>query len=151
MTRVLLAVDGSELDDVIALAARKLFGADAEYLAVNVSEPEAQFAPNLPYGMVYPYVWDKPVSPTVEVETAFDEAERVAERVGQSAAISVEPIGDVGDPADAIVSAAAEHAADVIVVGSRERSWFARLIDPSVSREVTASSPVPVLIVRAPA
>lgn len=150
MTRVLLAVDGSELDDVIAQAARKIFGSDAEYLAVNVSEPETQFTSNAPYGMVYPYVWDTPVSPTVEVETALDEAERVAERFGQTAEMRVEALGDVGDPADAIVTAAAEHEVDVVVVGSRERGWFSRLMDPSVSREVAASSPVPVLVVRAP-
>lgn len=165
---MLLAVDGSELDGVIALAARKLFGTGAEYLAVNVSDPAVpsgrdadylavsvsdpatELAPLVPYGMVYPYVWDRPASSDEDAEAQLDEAERVAERVGRSADIEVEPVVELGDPAGAIVTAAAEHEVDVIVVGSRERSWFSRLIDPSVSREVTASSPVPVLVVRAP-
>jgi nucleotide-binding universal stress UspA family protein len=54
----------------------------------------------------------------------------------------------VGDAANAIIDAATEHRADVIVVGSHERGWFDRLIKASVAKRVLDDSPIPVLVVK---
>ena len=43
-----------------------------------------------------------------------------------------------------------EHAADVIVVGSKERGWLTRLLTSSVADEVRRESPIPVLVVPHP-
>lgn len=53
----------------------------------------------------------------------------------------------VGDPPDAIVAAAEEHGADLIVVGSRELGLIQRLIGQSVSQSVAAHAHTDVLIV----
>jgi multicomponent Na+:H+ antiporter subunit G len=52
------------------------------------------------------------------------------------------------DPADALVEAAAELGADLIVVGTRGRSGASRVLLGSVSRRVVARAPCDVLVVR---
>jgi len=50
--------------------------------------------------------------------------------------------------ADEIVACADEQEADYIVLGASERSGFMRVINGSVSRDVTAKANCPVVIVR---
>jgi nucleotide-binding universal stress UspA family protein len=59
-----------------------------------------------------------------------------------------QPVGETGDPADAIIAAAREYEADVIVVGSHDRGWFRRLLNPSVSGAVVRDADVPLLVAR---
>ena len=84
-------------------------------------------------------------SPIEQVADAVHTAEDVAAAAGLADAT---PIGDTGDAAHAIVTAAINHDADVIVIGSHDRSWFSRLVMPSVSGFVLRESNVPVLIAR---
>lgn len=53
-----------------------------------------------------------------------------------------------GIPNEAIVSYAADHDIDLVVVGTESRSGLDRLATGSVSQRVVSSSPVPVLSVR---
>lgn len=53
-----------------------------------------------------------------------------------------------GDPATVICRVATEIDADLIVVGTGDRSWLDRLLEPSVSREVSTAAPCSVLVVR---
>lgn len=152
MTRVLIAVDGSDLDLVCLDTARRLFGESAQYLAINVSdEPHRRTAyVAVPYGYVYPYA---EVAPMVgegvpdPVHRAEDVARNAAERAGLD---NAEPVGEVGDPAELIVGSAVHHACDVIVVGSHDRGWLSRLVSPSVSNEVMDASEIPVLVIKTP-
>lgn len=152
MTRILIAVDGSDLDHVSVSTAHRLFGDDAQYLAVNVSEeppPRTAFVP-VPYGFVYPYHEDVPTASDAAgnpIHRAEDVARRAADEAGLD---NVEVIGEVGDAAEVIVSAAARNHCDVIVVGSHDRGWLSRLVNPSVSGEVVHSSSIPVLVVKPP-
>lgn len=152
MTRILIAVDGSDLDHVSVTTAHRLFGDDAQYLAVNVSdEPTPRTAyVSVPYGFVYPYheeVSTSPDSAGNPVHRAEDVARRAAEEAGLE---NVEVIGEVGDAAEVIVAAAARNGCDVIVVGSHDRGWLSRLVHPSVSGEVVHTSTIPVLVVKPP-
>jgi nucleotide-binding universal stress UspA family protein len=52
---------------------------------------------------------------------------------------------------EVIVAYADEFEADLIVVGSPNRSWLEALFDTSVARQVTRSAPCPVLVVPEPA
>ncbi len=61
--------------------------------------------------------------------------------------IEAKYVGAVGDPADTIVTAAGEHDADLIVVGSRELGLIQRLLGQSVSQSVAAHAHTDVLIV----
>ena len=54
----------------------------------------------------------------------------------------------VGHPAEQIIMAADKHQVDIIVVGDRGRSKFARLLLGSVSKTVVQYADRPVLVVR---
>ena len=64
-----------------------------------------------------------------------------------NADVRVEYEVGVGDPADAIVALADQHEADLIVVGSHERSFLDRVLHGSVSDAVTRHAHCDVLIV----
>ena len=156
MTRVLVAVDDSEGSVRAAEAAHRLFGDDAEYLAVNVTNVVdlasipwygagwgAPYA--APYGAVWPYRGAAVEAGTADSEeVARAHAREVADESGLTGAIAV---GEEGDPALAIVRAAEERNVDVIVVGTAERGWLDRLLNPSVSKEIVKQADVPVLVV----
>jgi nucleotide-binding universal stress UspA family protein len=165
MTKVLIALDDNDDSIQAAALARRLFGDDAEYLAINVFEhspspvrPGSSW-PTTPiggspmaWGAVSPYPMDQvepAVNPDVPEITERDVAARdalaAAERAGLGAA---EVIGEVGDPARAILDAAHEHAVDVVVVGSHQRSWLSRLFSRSVSAEVVKRADLPVLVAK---
>ena len=160
MTRVLIAVDESEESVEAARVAHSLFGDDAEYFVVNVSDPLAN---GMAWGYVDPIV--PPIAaypvmmPATEAfggtgdgegaETPAEHAEQRAAEVADKADLDhAQTVGEVGDAATAIIDAATEHAADVIVVGSHERSWFDRLMKASVTKRVLSDSRVPVLVVK---
>jgi nucleotide-binding universal stress UspA family protein len=159
VTKVLIAVDDTAESVAAAALARRLFRADAEYLAINVFEhPPATRLPGstpitpMAWGAVWPYS-PEPVEPPAGWEvpelTERDVAEREARDAVERAGVGeAELIGDVGDPARAILEAAHEHGVDVVVVGSHERSWLSRLFSRSVSAEVVKRADVPVLVAK---
>ena len=156
MIRVLVAVDDSEGSVRAAETAHRLFGDDAEYLAVNVTNvldlntipwygagwgvPDAA-----PYGAVWAYRTD------AEGDTAADGEDLAAANardvVDQSGLTGAQAVGEEGDPATAVLRAADERKVDVIVVGTHERGWLDRVIRPSVSKEILKHAHVPVLLV----
>jgi nucleotide-binding universal stress UspA family protein len=158
MTRVLVAVDDSESSVHAAETAHRLFGDDAEYLAVNVTNivdmatiPWYGAGWGSPYAAPYGAVWSYRSDVTLDPDgiansetTAEAQARDVADESGLHGA---EVVGEEGDPADAVLRAAEEHHVDVIVVGTHERGWFDRLVRPSVSKEIIKEAKVPVLVV----
>jgi nucleotide-binding universal stress UspA family protein len=158
MVRVLVAVDENEGSVRAAETAHRLFGDDAEYLAVNVTNTvdvttipwygAGWGAPYpAPYGAVWAYrsdVTDPTAAPSGAEHAAEDQAREVAE---QSSLEPVEVVGEEGDPAAAVLRAAEQRQVDVIVVGTSHRGWFDRLLRPSVSKEIVRQAHVPVLVV----
>jgi nucleotide-binding universal stress UspA family protein len=53
---------------------------------------------------------------------------------------------DAGEPAEQIVAEAADGSYDIVIVGSRGRGAMGRLVLGSVSAEVIAHAPCPVLV-----
>ena len=82
---------------------------------------------------------------TEAIDVAIERADRVATDAGLA---NAEAIGEVGDPVSAIMRAAKELDADVIVVGSHGRSWFSRLFESSVADGVKREADIPVLFVQ---
>jgi nucleotide-binding universal stress UspA family protein len=143
MTKVLIAADTSESSLAAARGAVALFGEDAEYLVVNVDRSSTDV---MAWGAAYPMAM--PVPSPADDEAALQRAEDVATEVAEATAPDAEAIGDIGDPATAIINAAHEHAVDVIVVGSHSHSWFTRLFTGSVSNDVIREADIPVLVMK---
>jgi nucleotide-binding universal stress UspA family protein len=164
MTQVLIAVDDSESSIKTARIAYALFGESAGYTVVNVADqtPIMWGGDALVWGVGYPIMMTPEIvatgteaGPQRDGESAvvdnapIDAAIRVARDVATEAHIPTpQVVGEVGDPATAIINAAHHHKADVIVVGSHERSWFSSLFAPSVAGAVVREADVPVLIAR---
>jgi nucleotide-binding universal stress UspA family protein len=163
MTQVLIAVDDSDSSIKTARTAYKLFGDSATYTVVNVADqsPMIWGGDALVWGIGYPLViaptGDVAVAPTgttpgdeaaTGVDSApIDAAIEVAREVANEAALpNPQVVGEVGEPAMAIIAAARHHQADVIVIGSHDRSWFSRLLSPSVTGAVVREAEIPVLI-----
>lgn len=151
MTTVLLAVDETAESTHAVRQARTLFGPDATYLAVNVAESAPQWTPlPMAWGAVYPYPYVDEIpdvrSPVGGTGTAIETARETAREVTDSAGVEAAAVGEIGDPATAILDAAESHRADVIVVGATQKGWWRRLFEGSVSRDVADRSPVPVLV-----
>jgi nucleotide-binding universal stress UspA family protein len=150
MTTVLIALDDSDEAHAAAAAAHRLFGDEARYLAINVAplpNPAETYAWGsvfgYPYPPVVPAVADEEYSGDVKV-AARAEAAQLAAEVGLD---NAQPLGDVGDPVDAIVEAAEAHRVDVIVAGYHERSFLARMFEPSVTNALIKRTSVPVMVV----
>ena len=137
--RILIALDDSDTALDAARVARQLFGeVGTEYFAVNVLKPiTAAGAADFGYSPIYPLGAD---------EQGYD-AEAASVAAASAGIDERDVLTDVGDPARGIVAVAAAHAIDVIVVGSRHRSFFARLFEPSVSHGVMERALCPVLVV----
>ena len=159
MTRVMIALDGTELDLEIAKTARKLFGESADFWAVNVQDalvadpPVGGWPVAFPvgYGAAYPYHPADLYAVRPDARTSEEILEEVERRAHVTAERSgledAHVVAETGDPAEAISRAARDHDVDVIVVGTHDRSWWSRLVNPSVARRLTDDAPVPVLLV----
>ncbi len=86
------------------------------------------------------------VDPTDPPELHREELDHARDYLG-TRKVEATYVDAVGDPPDAIVAAAEEHGADLIVVGSRELGLIQRLIGQSVSQSVAAHAHTDVLIV----
>jgi nucleotide-binding universal stress UspA family protein len=143
MTKVLIAADSSENSLTVAKRAVALFGEQCEYLVVNV---DRSMTDAVTWGAAYPLAMPLPTA--AEDAAALERATSIATEVAEATVPDAEAIGDVGDPASAIISAAHEHHVDVIVVGSHTHSWFSRLFTGSVSNEVLREADIPVLVMK---
>lgn len=150
MKNVLVAIDGSDFDRTVLRRTHDLFGDDTHYIVVNVhNEPLVYSTVALAHGMasvisapeLLRYVED---DDTTERDRAIETARRAAEDAGIT---DLEVDIESGDPTAAILLAAEEHEADVIVVGSHGRNWFERVFNPSVSRQLVERAHHPVLVV----
>lgn len=146
MTRVLVAMDGSDESVAAGAKAKALFGEGAEYLAISVAaSPAPTMVGAMGFGTVYPYPMT--LAPGL-VEEAEHEAAEIAEHGAHEAGLDgAEVLSDYGDPTDVICAAATEHHCDVIVVAGTHRNWFSRLVLPSVSEDLVHHAPIPVLVV----
>lgn len=67
---------------------------------------------------------------------------------GRRSGVNVTFLVWTGDPAEALVEAAASERADIVLVGAHSRGALGRLLIGSVSEHVARHAPCPVLIVR---
>jgi len=140
---VLIAIDDSPLDERIADTVATLFRSTTEILTLHVTPTTPPGVPTTSFGAV------GAPAPTDLGQPLADQAQQAAERsTNRSGLRDVTPVGAIGDPVAGILEAADEHRAAIIVLGSRDRSWWSRLFNPSVSDAVRSRSDRPILILR---
>lgn len=98
--------------------------------------------------------------PFVSIPGAFDRAEleqgyrdfliRTVSEVAPAPEVPLDTVLAEGDPAQSLVTAAADAAADLLVLGIRGRSPIAGLMMGSVSQACAASASCPVVLVKRP-
>lgn len=143
MTTVMIAVDDTPTSVRAARFATDLLGDDVDYLAVNVTRvPVAHASPQYGFGEVYGFM------PDDHRDALAASGEAVAEQIATDAGLTdVEAEGDVGDPVLTLLGAARDHDADLIVVGTHDRSWWERLVQVPVARDLADQSAIPILVV----
>lgn len=150
--RILLAVDATESSEQAAAFVDRFFsGPQFTITAVNVARtPSPAALGPVPYGGVF--AW--PAAHTREQEfAAYDQArehERSKARLVAEDQAPADASVDVvfGEAVEAISRAAEDQDADLIVVGSKDKGFIARLFTGSVSDELARKAPRPVLVVR---
>lgn len=151
ISKILLATDGSEG----ALLAAKFTATIAQSLSAAVVILTVHDDDVLMLNAMGPAVWPAAVpdaSLNVEEIKVATEAKAIETTLSDTQAAlgdleNVEVAQIWGHTAEAICDYAGENAIDLIVIGSRGRSVFARLLLGSVSTQVAHHSPCPVTIV----
>jgi nucleotide-binding universal stress UspA family protein len=151
--RILVAVDRTEGSGRAAAFVDRFFaGMDLAITAVNVVRNPGDMVPPVPFGGVFPW---GPAGPDIAAgdRAAWEEAVAREQQEGKAVALAQAPADAevevvFGEVVEAILRAADEQNADLIVVGSNDKGFLQRLLGGSVSEELARKAPRPVLIVR---
>jgi nucleotide-binding universal stress UspA family protein len=152
MPRILVAVDRTEGSRRAAEFVDRFFaGMDVGITAVNVTRGPVDAVRSVPFGAVFP--WGPGGLYMAGDRAAWEEAAVREQQAGEAVALAQAPAGaDVevvfGEVVEAILGAADDENADLIVVGSNDKGFLQRLLGGSVSEELARKAPRPVLIVR---
>lgn len=144
--KVLIAVDDDAPSrDALAFAERLVSDRD-EVVVLNVTS----------YSELIPFTGDPfgagigavALDPTSLAELD-DRAEALVERTAEEIdAKKTDVVVEHGSPGERICATAADHAIELIILGSHERGAFGRFVHGSVSDYVVHHAPCPVLVVR---
>jgi nucleotide-binding universal stress UspA family protein len=143
---LLVPVDGSDPSNAArALAIRLAADTHATLIFVNVVESDKVIASVMPgQGFADP-------TPAIDSMRAAG-TEMLKESVAAASVAGVKATSELleGDCIETVLSCAAAHAVDCIVIGSHGRSGLQRLMLGSVAEGVLRHSTVPVLVTKAP-
>ena len=139
--KVLIALDGSTVSEqALELAQELLAGTSAEVTVLHV------IPRHLIYGKGGPVVAEcyDPEEEQAISRTLLEGAATRLSAAGVGSAITKEI--EVGDPADAILTVAADEGIDLIIMGSRGLNAAKRFLLGSVSTKVSTHAPCAVLV-----
>ena len=147
--RILIAVDDSQYAQH---AAEYGFGlahlCNADVGLVNIVEPMVVPAPGpdiIPGAMLDPDVVSDRELMNVQKEASENTIERMVRQF--AADVKVTRFSEFGSTADGILECSAQFGADLIVIGTHNRTGLDRLIMGSVAEHVVRHSHVPVLVI----
>jgi nucleotide-binding universal stress UspA family protein len=148
--RIAVAVADDEIVEQVIATAKQLAGALGARLAlVHALDIVAAVAPTTPLGAgIGPVGAGVGPLATQEILEAQEEAGRRFLDRALAALGEAEVLQRDGPPAPAILAAAREWGADLIVIGTHGRSGLGRLALGSVAEGVLREAPCPVLTVR---
>jgi nucleotide-binding universal stress UspA family protein len=145
---VLVALDDSGAPErVVAFVNGFFTGLDVTVIGINVgTEPAAWIPTGLGAGAYFywPNVGTTPVPTRDDYEASRRQAQQVVEGSGL---IDDAVIAELGDPGEVVCKAAADHTADLLVVGDNHKNAWHRLLEGSVSATLQRDAPCPVLVV----
>jgi nucleotide-binding universal stress UspA family protein len=148
--RILVAVDRTEGSRRAAAFVDRFFaGMDVAVTAVNVARDPPETVPPVPFGEVFPWGPAGPDMAGGDREQAMVREQQAGEAVASAQAPADADVEVVfGEVVEAILRAADDEDADLIVVGSNDKGFLQRLLGGSVSEELARKASRPVLIVR---
>lgn len=85
---------------------------------------------------------------TVPIDRVVEVAERIAAEAVEEAGVEAEAVGLMGDPAEEIVSYAADRDASYVVIAGRSRSPVGKALFGSVVQSVLLTAECPVVSLR---
>jgi nucleotide-binding universal stress UspA family protein len=141
--RVLLAVDGSrDTKKMLAFLVThdELFGSDSEYIVINVQVP-----------LPLPLRSLRKDGQKEELAFYRADSEAVLSSISKFLTrhnVKFETKVVFGEAPEEIIKASKKLKIDLIVIGTRGRSGFARLLLGSVAQNVLSMSAIPVLVIR---
>ena len=147
-TRILIAIDGSELaNKALSHAFALAKGTTAKLIALTATDPSVLIAPGAEIMMI------DTGAIIADLEKAKAESAKIvlanARELAKDAGLSIEALHMPGQlAADAIIAVAKQQGADLIVMGSHGRRGLGRLLLGSQAAEVLSRSTIPVLIVK---
>lgn len=139
---VLIAVDETAESIHAVTVARRLFGNDVSYTVVSIGVPSRHVVAVDPLGAM---------ACDIDTVAAPDPAEplSVAEHAADVGGLADAVIaGEIGQPGPQLCQLATDRSADVVVIGSHERGFLSRLLDPPVQTYLLHHAPCPVLVAR---
>ena len=141
---VLIAVDPSEESREAAEMAYRFFGPDNEYTLLSVGNRGPILCGTWPIGSHH----NAGELMRLLDNAAADDALQVANEVNTVLTPAATLTIGLAEPGRVICERASEADADVIVIGSQDKSFWERLIDPSIGRYLVDNAPCPVLVIR---
>jgi nucleotide-binding universal stress UspA family protein len=98
-----------------------------------------------PAGAMPPEVWS---SEDIRADTNREMKREVKAVLGDEPKVPITVAAHQGSPADVLISTAEDVGADLLVVGSRGRGGFKRLLPGSVGEQCATHAHCPVVIIR---
>ena len=148
--KILLAIDNDGQSFDAAIAVSSWLPTDAEVTVLHVhrgssnARAMAAMTPSLGSGVVGATISMGQLR--AELEAEADKARNIAAAAAELTDADVR--FEQGRVVSTIVQTASDLEADLIVVGTRDRTWLDRLLDPSVGQGVAQGAPCSVLVVR---
>ena len=148
MSRILVAVDGSDAAAEAACKAVELLGRDHRYTVLEAIEvvPISAAPGLLGTGPAYETV-PSPEMLMAETQRATAEARNDVAVAIRRMRVEAHPIVEFGHPAEVIAQTVRSNGIDVVVVGSHGKGLAERVFHGSVSHEVLKDLPCPVLVI----
>lgn len=140
---ILIAVDDTDESMDAVSVAYDLFGPAPDYLVTSIGRMPPAAYPMTPGGAMPMHVALVDVADSM-MASATATAVEAAENLEVDATIEV----DTGPVGAAVCRIAEDSGASVIVIGSHDRSIWARLFHSSVGKYVIDNAPCPILVVR---
>jgi nucleotide-binding universal stress UspA family protein len=134
---IVVGYDGSDAARRALVRAGELAAPGGEVLVVTAARP--------PVADAFGDAMDEPSSHG-DAATLLAEAEALLRRANDDVVVAT--LAESGDPADALIRAAEDAAADLIVVGARGRDYVTRTLLGSVTKNLVTHASCDVLVTR---